>query len=156
MRNWAIRAIFVTVAAVLALAVSAFKADAAPVTCRIGAYVTSIHDVETATGTFKADFWMWSICPTPDASPLKTMEFLNAEETTGGLDATLERDGTWWSTRKVTGNMRAQGLRQKVGAMKKHLRKPPAGIKNPAMRAALKKELLELAEQARRMAAMID
>lgn len=81
-------------------------ARAEPVQCRIGAYVTSISQVDTAAGTFRADFWMWSICPTADLEPLKTVEFVNGFSTQGSLDSTLRRDGQWWATRKVSGVFR--------------------------------------------------
>ena len=84
----------------------ATAASAAPVKCRVGAYIVSLSQVDTATGVFKADFWMWSVCPTPELEPLKTMEFLNGVQTTGSLDSTIRRGDQWWSTRKVSGTFR--------------------------------------------------
>lgn len=84
----------------------ASPASAAPVRCRIGAFVVSLSQVDTATGTFKADFWLWSVCPTPDLEPLKTMEFINGVETAGSLDSTIRRGDRWWSTRKISGTFR--------------------------------------------------
>jgi len=98
--------------AVVLLAVSAAPAFAAtPVagegaTCQIGAYITSVHKIDTVAGTFDADFWMWSVCPTADIKPLKTMQFLNAEAVEGQLDATLPRGKSWWSTRMFSGTFR--------------------------------------------------
>lgn len=77
-----------------------------PVVCRMGAFIISLSQVDTATGTFKADFWMWSVCPTPDIEPLKTVEFLNGVSTTGSLDSLIQRGDQWWATRKFTGTFR--------------------------------------------------
>lgn len=81
-------------------------AEPEPVVCRVGAYFVSINDIDSAARTFKADFWMWSICPSEEVEPLKTMEFTNAVVIRGDLDATLPRGGQWWATRKFTGTFR--------------------------------------------------
>lgn len=58
--------------------------------------------------------------------------------------------------RKPTGNMKAHGLRMRVQAATAVVRRaPPGQIGNPEMRAALKKDLLELARAAREMAGRI-
>ena len=77
-----------------------------PVACRMGAFIVSLSQVDTATGTFKADFWMWSVCPTRDMQPLKTVEFLNGVETKGSLDSIIQRGDRWWATRKFSGTFR--------------------------------------------------
>ena len=81
-------------------------APAAPVTCKVGGFVTSLHDIETASRTFKADLWLWSLCPTKDIEPLKTLEFVSSVETTASLDSILPRGDQWWATRKVSGVFR--------------------------------------------------
>lgn len=81
-------------------------ASAAPTTCRVGAYIVSISKVDTAAGTFSADFWLWSICPVASIQPLKTMEFVNAVSVNTSLDSTLQRGNEWWSNRKVSGVFR--------------------------------------------------
>jgi hypothetical protein len=85
---------------------AAGEARAEAVNCRVGAYITSLSQVDTAAGTFRADFWMWSVCPTKDIEPLKTVEFVNAVSVLGSLDATLRRDDGWWATRKFSGVFR--------------------------------------------------
>lgn len=90
----------------LALLAMATPAAAAPVSCRMGAYITSLSQVDTAAGTFRADFWMWSICPSTDLEPLKTIEFVNGVSVTGSLDSTLQRGDQWWATRKFSGVFR--------------------------------------------------
>lgn len=79
---------------------------AAPDRCRVGVYMTSLSQVDTAAGTFRADFWMWSVCPRSDLEPLKSLEFVNAVSVQPSLDSTLRRDGGWWSTRKFSGIFR--------------------------------------------------
>ncbi|MFZ5670418.1 MAG: hypothetical protein ACOY4K_13065 [Pseudomonadota bacterium] len=95
--------------ALAAFAVALATGDAAraePTRCRVGAYVTSLSQVDTAAGTFRADFWMWSVCPGSDIEPLKTVEFTNAVSVQGSLDSVLERDEGWWATRKFSGVFR--------------------------------------------------
>lgn len=79
---------------------------AEPVRCQIGAFVTSVSQVDTAGGTFRADFWMWSVCPTKDIEPLKTVEFLNGVDTSASLDSMIQRGDKWWATRKFSGEFR--------------------------------------------------
>jgi len=101
--------VVVAVAAVLISGVviaPAPTADAAPVDCRMGAYIVSLSRVDTAGGTFDADLWMWSLCPDAKIEPLKTMEFVNAVKVTSSLDTTLQRGDQWWSLRKITGTFR--------------------------------------------------
>lgn len=77
-----------------------------PTSCRLGAYVTSLYDINTAAGTFRAEFWMWSVCPNDEIKPLNTLEFVNGQGVQGSLDATLQRGDIWWSTRKFSGVFR--------------------------------------------------
>ena len=77
-----------------------------PATCSIGAFVTGLHDIDSAAGTFKADLWLWSVCPTKDLEPLKTLDFLNGVDVRTSLDNSLPRGASWWSTRKVSGTFR--------------------------------------------------
>lgn len=78
-----------------------------PVTCSIGAYVTSIHNIDTIAQTFSADAWVWTICPRGRATPVATMEFTTAQEVDGSLDSALPRGQLIWSQRKITGSFRA-------------------------------------------------
>lgn len=72
----------------------------------MGAFVMSLSQVDTASGTFKADFWAWSVCPTKELQPLKTLEFVNGVNVSGTLDSTLQRGTEWWSNRKFSGTFR--------------------------------------------------
>ena len=87
-------------AAVLAACVTlafASPALAAPRTCKVGAYVISLYDFDFAKGTFGADLWLWSTCPSADLKPLDVMDFVNATQVTRSLPATSERAGVFWS-----------------------------------------------------------
>ena len=75
----------------------------APTVCSVGAYVLSVRDIDSVAHTFKADLWLWSVCPTKDVEPLKTMDFVDAVETRTSLDALQQRGNSWWATRRVSG-----------------------------------------------------
>ena len=82
------------------------RASAEPVNCKIGAFINSLSDIDTAAGTFVSDFWLWSVCPNEDAEPLKTMEYVNGIDPKLALDSKIERGKQWWSTLKVGGKFR--------------------------------------------------
>jgi hypothetical protein len=82
------------------------RADDGPVSCEMGAYLSSLSRIDTAAGTFDASFWMWSLCPDGETQPLKTMEFTNGVKIDAGLDATAQRGKQYWSTRKISGTFR--------------------------------------------------
>ena len=96
----------VAILTMLVMLAGAGEARAAPARCQVGSYITSLSQVDTAAGTFRADFWMWSVCPSIDLEPLKTLEFVNAVSVEADLASTLKRDGGWWATRKFTGVFR--------------------------------------------------
>lgn len=102
------RALCALVAMLLGLFLFADRAQAqtSPMNCRLGVYVTSLSDINTAVGTFRAEFWMWSVCPNAEIKPLDTLEFTNSVETQGSLDATMQRGDVWWSTKKFIGVFR--------------------------------------------------
>lgn len=85
-------------------------AVASPTRCLMGAYLVSVSQVDTAAGTFRADFWMWSVCPTADVEPLKTVEFVNGVDVEGSLESNLQRGRFWWATRKFSGVFRQDFL----------------------------------------------
>lgn len=82
------------------------SALAAPRTCKVGAYVISLYDFDFAAGSFGADLWLWSSCPSPDLKPLDVMDFVNATHVTRSLAASSERGGVTWSYVKVSGVFR--------------------------------------------------
>jgi hypothetical protein len=79
------------------------QSGAAPATCRVGAYLTTLHAFDPEADTFDADVWLWSVCPTAGRRPLETMEFVNAERVEVLLDV---RDSPVWASRKVQGTFR--------------------------------------------------
>ena len=82
------------------------QAKAQPVSCKLGAYVVSLSRIDTAVGTFDADFWTWSLCPDSKIEPLKTMEFVNGVKVNDSLDSTFQRGNQWYSLRKISGTFR--------------------------------------------------
>jgi len=87
---------------------AASSATAAQVArCKLGVYVTSLHDVDTVKQTFSADAWIWTVCPDKKVQPLQTAEFTTANSFTGMLDSTIARPGLSWSQRKISGTFRA-------------------------------------------------
>jgi hypothetical protein len=91
---------------VLLLAWSAAPAAAAPVTCRIGAYITALHDVDTVKGTFAAEAWLWTLCPGRTVQPLTSVEAANANESAMSLHSLTPRPGAIWEQQKLTGTFR--------------------------------------------------
>jgi hypothetical protein len=90
----------------LAVAWLAGPAAAAPVTCRIGAYVTSIHNVDTVAGTFQADAWTWSLCPGAVRDALATIEATNADAVATALHTVVPRGRLRWEQQKLSGTFR--------------------------------------------------
>jgi hypothetical protein len=77
-----------------------------PESCRVGAYLTGLHDFNPINDTFQADLWLWSVCADPARRPLDTMEFVNADDVNSRLPVRLERDGVIWASSKVRGTFR--------------------------------------------------
>jgi hypothetical protein len=71
--------------------------------CDVGAYLISLRDFDLARGSFAADFWFWSTCPSADLKPLEVMDFVNAIQVQTRLPSTSERSGKSWSYVKVSG-----------------------------------------------------
>ena len=95
--------IMLTALCCLSAPVALAQSETEPTTCRVGAYVTSLHDFNPEADTFDADLWLWGICPTADRRPLETMEFVNADDVEGLLDVV---DSPTWASRKVQGTFR--------------------------------------------------
>jgi hypothetical protein len=56
------------------------KVDPTVKTCRVGVYLLSLRDFKPVERTFGADFWVWSVCPSADLKPLKSMEVVNGAD----------------------------------------------------------------------------
>ncbi|MCY7393820.1 MAG: hypothetical protein LH647_20675 [Leptolyngbyaceae cyanobacterium CAN_BIN12] len=52
----------------------------APLTCRVGVYVTGLRDLNLADKSFSAEFWVWSVCPSETLKPLKSFKVLNVKK----------------------------------------------------------------------------
>ncbi len=78
----------------------------APVTCRMGAYLIMVTAFDPAADTFRADLWLWSVCPDGARQPLETMEFVNAEAIEARLASEVSVGSAVWSQRKVRGTFR--------------------------------------------------
>src|ERR1700712_5754526 len=61
----------------------------------IGLYVTALHGLDPARGTFGATFWVWSVGPAA-AEVWRTLEFANADRVTVDLETTDQRGATVW------------------------------------------------------------
>ncbi len=107
--NAVIRRPLILVATLLAgLLPCAARADttATPKTCDVGLYLISLHDLDPGRGTFGADFWIWSTCPSKELRPLDVVDFTNSVQVETRLASTFERSGVFWSYMKVSGTFR--------------------------------------------------
>ena len=52
--------------------------DGQPVTCRLGANVEAIYDIDIANERFGAEFWLWTLCPNGAVDPLQSVTFPSA------------------------------------------------------------------------------
>jgi hypothetical protein len=77
-----------------------------PQSCKMGVYLTSLHDLDITAKTFAADMWIWSNCPTEELTPLQSMEFVNANQYEAKLDYSEVKNGIVWAQRKVNGVFR--------------------------------------------------
>lgn len=85
-----------------------------PQTCRVGVYVAALRDLNLAEKRFSPDFYVWSVCPSKELQPLKSMKVLNVEDFhnfKAAFDSTQARknlpkwfypkDDLYWSGRKI-------------------------------------------------------
>ncbi|MGW8955823.1 hypothetical protein [Streptomyces sp. NPDC055709] len=106
-RNASIRLLLLwACSALAALLASSPNATAATPTCKVGAYLEDLYELNTESQTIKAEFWLWSLCPRADLDAVRRFEFVNAS---GARQA--QRSGKWrgksyWSQVKVDGTFR--------------------------------------------------
>lgn len=84
----------------------------APKTCRVGIFVTSLRNFRLAEKSFRADFRVWSVCPSKDLKPLESMEIIDAIESEEVAYPTLAKanqtesfatkGSVYWSQRDVS------------------------------------------------------
>jgi hypothetical protein len=82
------------------------RAAPAPEHFRVGAYLTAIHHIDAAAGSFDADLWIWSVGGSPTRDPLQTMEFINSESLTRRLQTVTPRGTLFWRQVKIVGTFR--------------------------------------------------
>lgn len=63
-----------------------------PQTCKVGFYVTSIRNLKFPKKTYNADFWLWSVCPSPDLKPLEQVDIIGAKKYKVTYDFLVERE----------------------------------------------------------------
>ncbi len=93
-------------AAALAGAEIAAAADekSTPVEVRVGAYVTSLSDLNSTNNTFTADYWLWFVhSRAADLKPLKTVEPDNARDYRASLETTEEYGADRYHAAKIRG-----------------------------------------------------
>jgi hypothetical protein len=94
------------VACLLPPAAHAADTTATQKTCDVGLYLISLQDRDPSRGTFGADFWIWSTCPSKELRPLDVVDFTNSVQVETRLASTFERSGVFWSYMKVSGTFR--------------------------------------------------
>ena len=76
----------------------------APVEVRVGAYVNTLTDLNSANHTFVADCWIWFVHPrTADLNPLKTVEPANARDYRLSLESTEVYGSERYHAAKIRG-----------------------------------------------------
>ncbi|WP_143050326.1 hypothetical protein [Streptomyces sp. 2231.1] len=82
---------------------------AKPLVCKVGAYITSLHDLNPSTGSFRADLWVWTLCPPVGGyEALKHIEFPGANSFELHNYWHVVKDGSSWSLVKIAGEFRAR------------------------------------------------
>jgi len=90
----------------LVAAVAPASAQDNPERCKIGVYIIGLHDMDVQKKSFDSDFWLWSLCDREQRTPLKSVEFVNANRTAASLDNVVAHDGVFWSAHKIEGTFR--------------------------------------------------
>ncbi len=86
----------------------------APQTCSVGVYVASLRNLNLADKKFSTDFYVWSVCPSKELQPLRSIKVLNIQDYKNFKSAynlTLERkdlsklfypkENVYWSGKKI-------------------------------------------------------
>lgn len=84
-------------------------ASAAPVdvpSCRLGAYLSDLYDLEPEQETFSARVWLWTLCPNQDIDPLPRVSLSNAASKTLGEPSVTFREGQSWDLVSLQGTFR--------------------------------------------------
>ena len=90
------------------LSLAPARAGTPPDHYKVGAYLLSIHHIDTAAGTFDADLWIWSIGSSSTRDPLQSMEFVNSENIDRRLQTSTRRGALYWRQAKIVGRFRQE------------------------------------------------
>ncbi len=74
--------------------------EEAPEKCNTGIFITSLYDLKPALNTFRANFWLWSTCPSENNLPMKNIEVIKAQKVFSNLQFHEKKDGLYWSQRQ--------------------------------------------------------
>ena len=104
----------------LSVVAAAPVAEDAPVACRLGVNVAALYDLDPAKGSFGADLWLWSLCPTQGLSPLAlaALDILDQDAETYALDAVSLIEAILEGPRPVLSAQRFKARGEAVQAMK--------------------------------------
>jgi hypothetical protein len=64
-----------------------------------------VHDIDVKARTAGVDLWLWSVAPAA-RQPLRTLEFVNADQVSRTLESSFRRPQGIWSQVKVLGTFR--------------------------------------------------
>ena len=71
--------------------------EEAPEKCNVGIFITSLYDLKPALNTFRANFWLWSTCPSENKLPMKNIEVIKAQKVSSNLQFQEKIEGVYWS-----------------------------------------------------------
>lgn len=71
-------------------------------TVKIGAFINDIYDLNLSEKSFSTQFWVWFNYRNEALKPVETLECTNAKEVDSSLDFTEQKDGIYWSSKKIT------------------------------------------------------
>lgn len=74
--------------------------EESPEKCNVGIFITSLYDLKPALNTFRANFWLWSNCPSEDNLPMKNIEVIAAQKVSSNLQFYEKKNGLYWSQRQ--------------------------------------------------------
>ncbi|QLE74629.1 hypothetical protein FGW37_26300 [Streptomyces rectiverticillatus] len=85
---------------------AASAASAAPATCRVGAYLSDLYDIDPAQHTFSARLHLWSVCDRKEDDPLPAASFTNANDPEKSEPALTSEGGRFRDLMRVQGVFR--------------------------------------------------
>ncbi len=76
--------------------------------CRLGVSIEDIYTLDVVRDTVGATLWVWTLCPTPEMSPLESVVFRTAETglQLGPVEVTPLAEGGVYASRRVQGTFR--------------------------------------------------